>query len=1129
MKILKHPLDVRASYCLLKKCLLLKLTLVLIFFFSSNAFSNGFSQTKVTLSLQSAPLEKVLALIEKNTRYHFLFSDNKLEQYKAPVSIHVKDEEVVNVLSMLLKNSGLGFYVLNNDLIVITAAGSHTKDVIKGTVQNENKQPLQGVTVVLKRSGKTALTDEQGNFTIAAEDGDTLVISYVGYGSQELRTDGKTPVAVTLLSASQQIAEVVVVGYGTQKKVNLTGAVNTVNTKLIANRPVVALSNALQGAVPGLTILSRPGDVGSDISSITVRGRGNLGSPEPLYVVDGIPVTSGDFARITPDDVENMSVLKDASAAAIYGSRAAYGVILVTTKRGKEGKTAVNYNAYYGLQNPVTLPRYLGSYDYATLYNEALGNAGKSPKFSQDALTAIQNHSQPDLYPDNNWYKLTLRRNAPIWTNELNITGGGKTRYYLSGAYMRQESLFPKKGLNRYSLRANTETDVSKIFKIGSNISFIRDEIVNKGGNVPMTWLARMVPLAVSKQSDGTWGSVNGGSTDATMGNSNPLWLIDQGGRSNNATNRVLAVVNATLTPFRGFKVEGNVSYNYAGTINSSFVNTRPQLINFFTKQPIPGTGNAVNSLTEYWENATTFLAQVYATYERTFNEHTIRLMGGSSYENYKDRTIQVVRKNFPTNGLDAIDAGSTDPVNTTASGGINQRAFRSFFGRFNYSFGTRYLFEANIRQDASSQFAPGHRSGTYPSVSGGWRISQESFMKHINWINELKLRASWGMLGNVNNVGYYDYFDGINTGNAAFLDQHWVTGAWPGRLPNPTLSWEKVNMTNIGLDASLFNRHIDFQVDVFNRLTKDILLNNANAIPQEAGINQLPTINAGKVRNKGVELSVTYNNHIGDLNFSVGGNFTRIWNKVVDLNGVNELPPSSYWINRVGQPIGSFYMYQAEGLFKDSADVKNHAFQTANTGPGDIKYKDVSGPNGKPDGKIDGNDRVIAGCDVPYKYYGINLFVSYKGFDLGILGQGVMDVQTYLTNESSTAFFNGSGIRAYEQQRWTKANPNPNALYPRLLISADNTQNSPDNVYSSYWLFNASYFRLKSLTLGYSLPASVTKALNVQRVRFYFSSNNLFTIRGDKRMKDFDPEEASGSSAYPQLKTTAFGLNVTF
>jgi TonB-linked SusC/RagA family outer membrane protein len=516
-------------------------------------------------------------------------------------------------------------------------------------------------------------------------------------------------------------------------------------------------------------------------------------------------------------------------------------------------------------------------------------------------------------------------------------------------------------------------------------------------------------------------------------------------------------------------------------------------------------------------------LAQLTSSYEKNIGKHYGKILAGTSFEDNTSNSLSITRKSFVTNDLNSINAGSTDPNNTTidpAKSGLSASAFQSVFGRFNYAYDNKYLFESSFRMDQSSRFAPGNRKGVFPSLSAAWRISQEDFMKSVEWISELKIRGSWGKLGNISNVGNYDYYDGLNTGTAVILDQTKQDGVFPGKLSNPTLSWEKVDMTNIGLDLGLWQNKLSIQLDAYDRKTNGILLVNPS-LPDEAGLDDKlsPSVNLAKVENKGVELSLTHNNKIGDFKYSIGGNFSRIWNKVVDLGGQTD-QVNDPWINRVGEPIGSFYMLEAQGLFKDAADVTSHATQSSATKPGDIKYKDQNG-----DGVINADDRKVLGSDVPYLTYGLNFTASYKDFDIAILGQGVSNISVYLEQEASQAFYNGAGVKENVLDRWTIANPNPNATYPRILSSADNTQNL---LKSSFWLFDTSYFRIKSLSIGYNLPKSLMEKINVQGIRLYIASNNPFTIRADKRLKDFDPETASARATYPQLKTYSFGLNVS-
>ncbi len=1098
-----------------------------------NASAVSFSQN-VTVTGKRLRLEKLLRTIENQTGYEFVFNSTVSGKAELKV-VDFKNSPLKEVLDKCLGQLSLTYSITDKVISIMPAQPEPVSkpDVpalvvvkppdisIHGKVTNAQGQPMAGVSVLIKGTVKGAVTNENGEFSLNVPNEATVLdVSFVGYATQSITVGDSRQLSVVLRLQSNTLNDVVVVGYGAQKRVDLTGAVVTINTGSLVNRPVTSLTNSLEGQAPGVTVIARGGDVGNDIGTINIRGRGNLGTSEPMYVVDGVPVGSDVFARIDPTDIASISILKDASAA-IYGSRAAYGVMLVTTKRGSTAdKATVNYNVYYGSQSPVVLPHYVGSLDYATLLNEANTNIGGAPSYTAAQLQLIKNQSSPDSFPNNNWEKLAYEKNAPLWQNELNVSGGGKTRYFFSGALMKQASLFPNEDLTRYSARSNTESQVSRIFKVGTSVAFIRDELDNKGEAVSLTTLYRMLPLSVNKQSDGSWGTITGGQINSVLGSGNPVRTEEQGGHSENETNRFLSNITGTLQPVSGLNIDGSFAYNFTNQTVSTFNNYMDPLVNFISKTPIAGTGQ-VSSLNQTWTNTSTVLSQIYGSYERNFGSHFAKIMLGSSYEMDKNANIGGFRDDYPSNSLDALNAGAQN-ADVNNSGQSSQRVLLSYFGRANYSFKDKYLLELVMRADASSQFAPGHRWGYFPSISAAWKVSDESFMKDISWINSLKLRGSYGSMGNVNNVGYYDYLDVLSIGTVAVLNGNPISGVYPSSAANPTLTWETVISKDAGLDADLFGHAISVQIDVYDKLTKNILLQLPQ--PQEYGYQTTPSTNAGKVDNKGIELNLSHNGSIGKLQYTIGGNLTKIWNKIVDLHGQDN-QVSGYYIYKQGQSIGAFYMYKADGLFKDAADVAASAQKTT-ASPGDIKYVDMSGSAGKPDGQINSYDRGIVGNDVPYFNYGINLSLRYKGLDLLVLGQGVPNVKVYLEDEASQAFFNGAGVKQYVLGRWTQANPNPNAVYPRLLTTANDAQNLQQ---SSFWLFNASYFRFKTISLGYTVPSNILSTRIVRSLRLYVSSNNAFTIRGDKRMKDFDPEAPSSRAAYPQLKTFSFGANVTF
>ncbi len=1000
---------------------------------------------------------------------------------------------------------------------------AQTKTVTGKVTAASDGAPLPGVNVIVKGTTNGTQTDFDGNYSIKVAENAVLQFSYVGFKTKEkkvVRGGNSLTINILLKDDTEALEEVVVVGYGTQKKANLTGSVSTVKADNIANKPVTSLANALQGVTPGVTIISRPGDVGGGKGTINVRGRGNLGSSNPLYVVDGVPVGSDDFQNINPADIESISILKDAAASSIYGSRAAYGVFLVTTKKGNKGELKVQLNSYYGFQKPTFHDEKVNAYQYATLINEANTNAGKKPVYDKATLKIIKDGSQPDLYPNNDWYDLVYRSSAPIQEHSISFSGGGKTKYYVSGTFFNQESLNKGKDFDRYSFRANTERKFSDMFTLGTNVSFVQENFDRTIGNYSVTDLNRMTPLTVAKHSDGTWGSVTGGKISTVLATNNPLRKMAEGGRGHFNSKTLIASIKANLKPMEGLDITGMLSYKGWNKEESNFDNTVEPIVNFLTKEPIASTAITTNKLQETWKTDHTLTAQTYASYQKDFGLHYMKIMVGLQYEDYQYKYLKASRTNFPTNSLEAINAGSSSAESVKNEGNINEYAFFSQFGRLNYNYDGKYLLEANIRFDQSSKFHKDSRLGVFPSFSAAWRVTKESFMEDVKWLNDLKLRASWGELGNVNNVGYYDFYDALGIGTATVLNEGKVDGVWPSKLANPSLSWETVVMTNLGLDASLLDNKLTVQVDVFDKLTKDILL--VLPQPKELGLGNKEQVstNAGKVSNKGIEVSLSYNDAISeDFTYYVSGNLSKIWNEIIDLKGADD-QISGHWINKVGESIGSFYMYEADGLFKDQADVDAYAKQNAK--PGDIKYKDING-----DGKINGDDRKIVGNDVPYFTYGMELGANYKGFDFRVQGQGVGNVKVYLSGEASQAFFNGAGAKTYHLNRWTKENPDPNAAYPRLLQTSDNGRNYKKK--SSFWLYNASYFRIKNMSLGYTIPKNITEKYGIDKLRIYTSGTNLFTTRSDKRLKDFDPEMPSTRGSYPMMKVFSLGVNVTF
>lgn len=1011
--------------------------------------------------------------------------------------------------------------------------------VVKGTVK-DSQGPLPGVTVSLKSApGRGTSTDANGNFSISVPEDGVLVFKMLSYATQEIPVNNQKQINVTLATESNDLDEVVVVAYGTQKKASLTGAVASISPKTLANRPVTSVQNALQGVTPGLTILQRPGDVGrasdgtsSGTGTISIRGRSSLSSGSgPMYIIDGIPATAQEFATVNPLDIASMSVLKDASSAALYGSRAANGVIVLTTKRGSGDRTTVQFNANYGWQTAAYLPEFANSAEYATLLNEAKTNFGAKPVYSAEQIELFRNGSQPDYYPNTNWYKEALRKSAPQSDLSLNVNSPGKTTSsYLGVNYLAQESLIPGKKQERMVAKLNTESKiVPDLLTLGTNISFINQNYSRNGGALSFVELSRALPVTVSRQSNGLWGSMSGGLANANIAKNNQLRQREEGGNSWDKDNYLQTAVNASLTPLKGLSINGLASLKYFNSNSWEFINRMNPVVDFVTGVPMSSTEVKINEMKEYWRKRQEVLLQGTVDYQRTFGDHFGKMTLGASQESNITRDAFLGRKNFPNNDMTTIGSGSTNPedISKDDTGLANRTlqsewALRSFFGRFNYAYKDKYLFEANARIDYSSRFREDLRRAIFPSFSAGWNVNKEDFMKNINWISNLKLRGSYGSLGNQGVVPIGNYFGLLETGYAYSFEGSPQTGVYQNTIPDPNTTWEEVYMTDFGIDASFFNGKLDLVTDYYIKDTKNLLVR----IPRLATIgiesSKLPLSNGASTRNKGFEIGLTYNDQIGDdFKFSIGGNFSVIKNTITTL-GLGDDVIDGLYIQRIGQAIGSYYGYEADGLFADEADVKNHAFQTADTKPGDIKYKDLNG-----NGVKDAGDRTILGNDVPWLNYGFNFNATYKSFDLSVLTYGVGNVKTYFSGEAAYPFYNGAGVKTAWENRWTKENPDPNADFPRILETAAGKNNY--NETSSFWLFDASYFRIRAITLGYTFSKDLVKKAGMSNLRIYGSANNPFTFMADKRLQDFDPEMASGRAGYPGVKTWSIGLSAAF
>ena len=1012
---------------------------------------------------------------------------------------------------MLLFLGGISVGVAHATPSMLEANVVQQSNVCKGVVQDAQGETIIGASVVVKGTTNGTITGFDGDFTLeSAKKGDILEISFVGYVSQEVKWNGE-PLKITLKEDTKTLDEVVVVGYGVQKKANLSGSVASVDKEQLQNRPIQNVSSGLQGLMPGVTITGTNGAPGMDSGSIRVRGTGTLNTASPYILIDG--VESETMSSIDPNDIESISVLKDAASAAIYGSKAANGVILITTKRGSTGKPKISYSGYVSFQNATNMIDRLSSYEYASMYNQALQAEGKAPRFTDEEIQKFKDGTDP-LYPNTDWYDLAYKTGIQHRHN-LNIAGGTENvRYMGSIGYLNQTGVLPNAGREQFNARTNLDMKITKRLSAKLNLAYIKNAYDDAssayyGGSSDqiIRQLNLIAPWIVARYDDGTWGTISDGS---------PIAWLDSGMKVTRDNH------NFTGMASLDYKILDCLTFTATG----SYVNNM-QNYTYFQKfiQYNANKASDPNSLDEryYTWNRTNY--DLLLNYDQTFGKHNIKGLAGWHTEKYNYKELTAYRKDFPNNDLTDINAG--DAASQTNSGYTRELAMLSWFARVNYDYAGKYLFEANIRADASSRFAEGHRWGYFPSFSGAWRISEESFMEGArSWLSNLKIRASWGMLGNQDALS--DYYPALNTYNIGAtypFGGALNSGYYQSSYKLSTITWEKATTWGVGLDFGFLNNKINGSLDFYNRKTTGILMQVS--VPTEFALNPY-TDNVGSMNNKGVELNIGYNDRWGDWTFGVAANFAYNKNEILDLGGADYLDTGYNQRNAVGQSINAYYIYKTDGFFNSQEEADaftakyGNPFGAGGFKAGDLKYVDTNG-----DGKLNGDDRVYTNSTEPVYTFGLNLTAGWKGFDLSLMFNGAAKVaRLFDSHEVYGAFSGDAGHPAsIWKDAWTETNKD--ASMPRIFTDT-NSPSSSRSAQSTFWLQNTNYLRLKNLQFGYTLPKSLLSNWGVENVRFYYSVENLFTI--DNMKISIDPEATSQRlSSYPLLRTHAFGVNITF
>ncbi len=1052
-------------------------------------------------------------------------------------------------------------------LLLLISSTLFAQNRISGRVAAKDSA-LTGVTVMVKGTNIATQTDGRGNFNLNVPNNATLVISNVGFASQEVKVNGQTSLDIRLVSTSQQLTDVVVVGYGVQKKVTVTGAVATVKGSELQKSPAVNLSNSLAGRLPGVTATNSSGEPGYDGSAIHIRGVNSLGNNDALVVIDGVPARAGGLDRLNPADVESMSVLKDASAA-IYGSRAANGVILITTKHGKTGKPELSYSFNQGWSRPTVIPKMLDAVEYATMANEIEiykldpslwsaasaafkatgsytlpnGNVASAP-FKPADIEKYADGSDPWGHPNTDWFGAALKNWSPQSRHNVQLSGGSENVKYLASlGYQNQDAYYKNSatGYKQYDFRINLDAKVNKYVNTTFGVTGRQENrhFPTKSAGSIFRMLMRGYPYKPAFWPNGL------PAPDIENGEQPVVITTDQTGYDRDTRYYLQSngkiVIDIPGVP--GLKFTGNAAVDkylqegktwtkpwfvYAWDYVTYQADGTTPLLTKVQKGPDPQP-----TLRQYTTDQLNTLLEGIGSYDHKFGDHQVTLLAGITKEKSNQNYFNARRKYFPSTAIDQLNAGGQ--VDQTTGGGAWERARLNYFGRVGYNFQEKYIAEFLWRYDGSYNFPADKRFGFFPGITAGWRISEESFFKNnVTFINSLKLRGSWGQLGNdavyfQGSLREYDYLPTYAaTGIGYVINNQVATAYHENGVPNVNITWEIANNYDLGLEGALLNNKINFEFDYFQNRRSSILWRRNASIPQTAGFT-LPAENIGKVANKGYEFKVGYNTRIGDVRFNISANGGYAKNKILFWDETPGRP--SYQLS-TGHPIptdvnnpDAMLLYQYDGIFVDQKDVDANTLDYSGVGgagklfPGSMKFKDVGGPDGKPDGKIDAYDRVRTDkTNLPTFQGGVIIGAQYKNFDLSILFQGARGAEVFLQTESGTI---GNYLQYSYDHRWTI--DNPSSVDPRT-VDRNNQYFSNRN---TYYMMSTDYIRLKNFEIGYTLPASLGKRVGINQLRVYVNGLNMFTWA---KQDIFDPKSTNSSlQYYPQAKIINTGVTVTF
>ncbi|MGE8290201.1 MAG: TonB-dependent receptor [Sphingobacterium sp.] len=1110
-----------------KVIMILKVTFAFLFIFCLQANAIVFSQY-MSMNSKSIRLEEIFKKIERESHYVVMYKKGDIRQF-APIQVNAKNLPLADFMTTILKDKNLQFQIEDKTIMISVKNRSQSTvggDVvllqrIKGKVVNEKGEPIPGATISVKNSSKSISTNAEGEFELTNLDPQAIIIiRMIGYQPQEIQVSKVSGAAIKLAVAVSSIDEIVVVGYGTQKKNSMTAAVSTMKGNEITTVPTTNLSNNLGGRVPGLITKQVSGEPGSDGANIYIRGISTMGSSQPLLIVDGVP---RDFQKLDPNTIESFTVLKDAAAVAPYGVAGANGVIIVTTKRGKSGKISTHYNGYLGFQNPTTLPDLVNGYEYALLKNRAAENEGTNKPYADEVLQKFKDGSDPDRYPPGTPWDGLVSKNAFLQNHSVEFLGGSENlRYYSALGYQYQKGMWETANSRRYNLALNVDAKLTATTNLTFNIN---GNIVNSLAPPSdlSDWGTLRIFELIKYSHAGTGPNFFSNGMYGTYGSAG---IFGSGYRKNNSTTLFSQVAINQKIPFvKGLEFNGLIAFDPTFLSNKVW-NTPLHMASIdVSKSPYVITDGIFGATKATLDQSMGQLAQLTyqanLKYQRNFGNHNIDLLGVFEAKDNRSSNLGAYRRNYNLL-IDEINMGSSSNADLKNSGSSSVARQVGLVYRASYDYKNKYMLEASGRYDGHYYFAPNKRWGFFPSLSAGWRISQESFMAGTkDWLDNLKVRASYGQVGALAGSAFQYLGTYAVSGPGYVLGSNAVQIVSERAEPNPNITWERAKKTDIGMEFSLFKGMLAFEVDYFYEKRSNMLVSPAATVPQEYGI-ALSQVNAGIMENRGLELTGNFRKNLGnDWKVGLQGNLTLAQNKILQV-----FETESTYNNpnrrRTGKPLGMQFGYRSMGYFLpedfDANGNLNPGIAVQPWGkvkPGDIRYRDVNN-----DGKIDFNDEEAIGAPAtPKIMYGISPSLSYKSISVNLLFQGAAKVNYYFFREAAWPFWNGMTANRDNFDYWTPENLD--ARHPRLT-SAPTTNNTQT---SSHWMQDVSYLRLKNFVVAWDIPTPLLHKMHLSTFQIYVSGQNLVTW---SKAKNVDPEMAyDRGNNYPQQKVYALGVKL--